>query len=931
MKRDTIKILVSAICVCIGVGGIIPSTFEAYGDTLSNENVKAQESSNNIQSESTLKENIKDDTSSNENEEDSDDTSSNESEEDSDDKQEENSSSGDKEDTSEESEQQESELKIIKRINSGLGTLEDYETLGINSVTEENITDVNWYLKRYNASNKEKVQSNVNILITALGYVNGGTTQISYYVTLGVDHINAENAVLAEQAVINAKGEKNSELTRTEIVDAFNKDVYEPFSRIVSAKGTVEDYKILKIADFEEEYIEDVNWYIGKNPTTSLSAINSNVTTIINALEAINEGDASSGSYKVLGIDNVDAETKVIANKAVLEAKSSKGKNLTREEIIAVVEENIDKYINKINEGEAELEDYAMLGLTSVNADNIKSINNYLKNQDSSTLAKIKNNINKVVISIQNINNGTLSMDFYNIAGITGVCAERDELTKRLILEAKAQKGSDLTVAEIQKVIDDKIADPLNRINSGTGTLDDYAIFNIKSVTEDNLKDINWYMSKNKNNTAEQIQTNVDTFLNALKEINNGSTKVEYYTTIGADKIIAGNVGIAKNYILKAKEAKGENLTREEIVKIANENVGDPMAKIQRGEGSVADYEALGIKCVTEDVLEDVNWINTNKDYDNSTVVRIDSNCQSMVNSLKNINNGTTKLDYYKVLGLKKEVTTDNAQYMQNIIINKANEKGKNLSRTEIIDVVNEGIIFIDKTIKNICEGKASVEEYTKLYIEGVTSNNVKDINWKESIRKPSTIAEVRRVCDETLKALRYVNNATKYTYYYIYLGMDDVDEDNVEYVKSAMAAARASKESDLNRIEMKKVADATLVKVNQSLEKIKTGKAEISDYEFFKITKVTSNNLADVNWYVSNNVNDTLSNIKNSVNKIVNALNTINKGTTSISYYKTLGITSVNSSNASTVKKAIVEARTNKGSYLTKNEIVKVVSKTIA
>ena len=44
------------------------------------------------------------------------------------------------------------------------------------------------------------------------------------------------------------------------------------------------------------------------------------------------------------------------------------------------------------------------------------------------------------------------------------------------------------------------------------------------------------------------------------------------------------------------------------------------------------------------------------------------------------------------------------------IIINKANEKGKNLSRTEIIDVVNEGIIFIDKTIKNICEGKASVE-----------------------------------------------------------------------------------------------------------------------------------------------------------------------------------------------------------------------------
>ncbi len=57
----------------------------------------------------------------------------------------------------------------------------------------------------------------------------------------------------------------------------------------------------------------------------------------------------------------------------------------------------------------------------------------------------------------------------------------------------------------------------------------------------------------------------------------------------------------------------------------------------------------------------------------------------------------------------------------------------------------------------------------------------------------------------------------------------------------------------------------------------------------------------------------------------MVAALNNINNGTMTIGYYQTLGITVVTSSNASNVKNAIIEAKKEKGSNLTRIEIGKV------
>ncbi|MDR5586767.1 hypothetical protein RGC78_04735, partial [Clostridium sp. 5N-1] len=65
-------------------------------------------------------------------------------------------------------------------------------------------------------------------------------------------------------------------------------------------------------------------------------------------------------------------------------------------------------------------------------------------------------------------------------------------------------------------------------------------------------------------------------------------------------------------------------------------------------------------------------------------------------------------------------------------------------------------------------------------------------------------------------------------------------------------------------------------------------------------------------------------------INTIKTALNYINSGTTTISYYETLGIKTVNSSNASAVKTAILAAKKEKKNNLTKSEIKQVLEDTL-
>ncbi|MDU1404206.1 MAG: hypothetical protein E6920_20130, partial [Clostridium sp.] len=77
--------------------------------------------------------------------------------------------------------------------------------------------DVNWYLKEKGTSNEAQIKTNVSNIVNTLNNVNAGTTTLSCYQTLGITTVTSSNVRNVKEAIIAAKKEKGSNLTRTEI------------------------------------------------------------------------------------------------------------------------------------------------------------------------------------------------------------------------------------------------------------------------------------------------------------------------------------------------------------------------------------------------------------------------------------------------------------------------------------------------------------------------------------------------------------------------------------------------------------------------------------------------------------------------------------------------------------------------------------------
>lgn len=110
----------------------------------------------------------------------------------------------------------------IKEIINGQGKLSDYQIIGITSVK-----DVNWYLKEKVTTNESEIQSNVSTVITALNYVNSGTITLKYYQTL----VTSSNAINVKTAILAAKKEKGSKLTRAEIMKVVSLNIKKQLKR----------------------------------------------------------------------------------------------------------------------------------------------------------------------------------------------------------------------------------------------------------------------------------------------------------------------------------------------------------------------------------------------------------------------------------------------------------------------------------------------------------------------------------------------------------------------------------------------------------------------------------------------------------------------------------------------------------------------------
>jgi len=135
------------------------------------------------------------------------------------------------------------------------------------------------------------------------------------------------------------------------------------------------------------------------------SASASNILTVtvsdpVAAIAAINAGTATLGTYTVAGITGVTSDNLTDVNAAVATARATKGSDLTKEQIQAVVDKGA---------------------------------------------------------AIKAINSGTATLPKYSVAEITGVTSGNLDDVNAAILVARGTKGSDLTRSEIQAVVNEVV------------------------------------------------------------------------------------------------------------------------------------------------------------------------------------------------------------------------------------------------------------------------------------------------------------------------------------------------------------------------------------------------------------------------------------------------------------------------------------------
>ena len=616
-------------------------------------------------------------------------------------------------------------------------------------MTDLVLEDTNWYVKGKDNSTLSKLRNNVNVVVNALSYINSGSTGVNYYTTLGITTVNSNNIKPISVAVTNAKKAKGNNLTKAEIekvvVDTINDSVLAN-EKINKGEGKLEDYTLLTMTGVNDINLIDVNWYVKGKDNSTLSKLQSNVNVVVNALSYINGGGAGISYYTTLGITTVTSDNLNPINTAIKEAKKAKGNNLTKAEIEKVVADTINNLnisYAKISEGQATIADYKLLGITNVTDLVLEDTNWYVKGKDNSTLSKLRNNVNVVVNALSYINSGSTGVNYYTILGFETVTVDNVKPISVAVVNAKKVKGSNLTKAEMQKVITDtiKIVNiSYDKINKGEATLDDYKLLGITNVTDLILEDVNWYVKGKDNSTQNKLKTNVDAIVNALYHINIGNAGVSTYVTLGITTVTSDNFALVNKNVVIAKKAKGKDLTKIEIEKVVSDttnNLTECYKRINIGEATLDDYKLVGITNVTDLLVEDVNWYVKGKD--NSTLNKLKTNVDAIVNALYHINIGNAGVSAYTTLGITV-VTSDNFILIDKNVVVAQKAKGKNLTKGEIEKVVRDTI----NTYANVALLELENDELIEdIKVEDIVQEEIKQPEIDKEVQEEVKIPEI--------------------------------------------------------------------------------------------------------------------------------------------------------------------------------------------
>ncbi|WP_434284033.1 hypothetical protein [Clostridium botulinum] len=605
-------------------------------------------------------------------------------------------------------------------------------------------------------------------------------------------------------------------------------------------------------------------------------------------------------------------------------------------------DEKILKSIEKINKGDATLDDYEIVGVNPSTISEIKLLNNRIKGQNANA-ANVQETVNKIISEIKEekrleqafkkINEGIGDTNDYKIIGIENITSSNLKELNIAIKFARQAKQSNLTKDEIElimKNLPQQIEKSFEAVNAGTATLDDYELIGVTGVTGVNLVDVNEALKGKGHKVVSKMQSEANTIINSLNSINSGTTSTSYYKNLGITTVNSDNVKAIKEAIKVGRDIKKENLTKAEINKVVNEvleKIEKSFNAVNAGTATLSDYELIGVTGVTEVNLVDVNEALKGKGH--KVVSKMQSEANTIINSLNTINSGSANINAYKNLGITT-VNSDNIKAIAKAVKEARDAKKVNLTKVEINKIVNEVLEKIEKSFGAVNAGTATLSDYELIGITGVTEINLVDVNEALKEKGHKVVSKMQSEANTIISSLNSINKGYTSTSYYKNIGITTVNSDNIKAIAKAVKEARDAKKVDFPKSEINKIVNEVLEKIEKSFGAVNAGTATSSDYELIGVTGVTEVNLVDVNEALKGKGHKVVSKMQSEANTIINSLNSINKGYTSTSYYKNIGITTVNSDNIKAIAKAVKQAREAKKVDLTKAEINKIVNEVL-
>jgi uncharacterized protein YfaP (DUF2135 family)/uncharacterized protein YjbI with pentapeptide repeats len=805
----------------------------------------------------------------------------------------------------------------LNRIDKGIAVVNDYQLLLITQVTDSNLQDINSWLQGKRYSLISKVASTVTNIFTAVTNINNGTDSEKDFSQLQIYSVKETLIPFLRPNIQNAKLNKGSDLTSAEI----NKTVTEALDklnlalqRINLGQATLDDYQFIGAINVSESNISDVNEWLNGKGWNEISNVVNEINSIIEPINNINSGNGTVPDYEALKIYDVNDDNLENVKPVIAEKRQIKGKNLSISEIIDAVKESqtVCDFSDLIKAGTAKVSDYTDAKLTGATESNLADLNELLKIRNCRTLKEFQDNINSIIKSLKNVNEGTDIADDYGNLNISGVTGDNIAFVRNDIKDAKNTNGGDLNKLKIEESVKYslKCLVAMDKINAGNGALEDYTLLGITDVTNDTLTFVNNQVKGSNCKTREELKTKVSEALKlyeSYNRANKGEGTYEDYIKIGI-KIKIEEVTYY-NTILKGKNY----FTLEDVQVGINIAIRIQIASnhIKDGIGTVEDFRIAKYTNVT---IINVVYINRvireGGDLTPQAINKIITTVNIDIEILTRWSKGQVTSQDIKNLGLDI-VTEKNISYIMERVT-----KNTYYSKTELIISV-KAIIKEQEIYQRINLGQATIEDYLYIKVTGVTTTNISSINdyvksgnlvTKETLQaKIDIVIEQMQSITHTEVVINRINSGEANVSDFEFMGISIVNSFNLEYVNEHL---KGGKYTTIDEI---KTVVSVFVGQYNSYEVINKGEATINIYASLGITGVTEANITYINLNIKESKYFTATEIQAKVDVLISIYKyyeEINKGEATLDVYTSLGITEVTKENISFINIHIKEGK---------------------